>query len=151
MIVSILLWSLFYVVAVKEASEQEVHFGYMGVESCSVCHQEAVDTYYETAHSRAFDSLIDQFRENDPDCVACHVTGWKLPGGFGQASSDRRSMEHVQCEACHGYGTGHNRDGGMVEFARANCVTCHNGEMPAECGGAGRHFDYGKYWKKIAH
>lgn len=137
--------------AVQEMAEKEVRHSFVGVDNCTACHQEIVDDYYTTAHASAFDTLIDEFQENNPDCVACHVTGWKVPGGFGQASSDKRSMEHVQCEACHGYGTAHNRTGELVDFARANCVSCHNEEMPTDCGGAGRTFDYDDYWKQIAH
>ncbi len=137
--------------AVKDMSEKEVRNSYMGVDVCTSCHQETVDSFYLTAHATSFDTLVDELQENNPECVACHVTGWMVPGGFGQASSGRRSMEQVQCEACHGYGTAHNRSGNLVNFARSNCVTCHSSEVPKDCGGAGREFDYEDYWKKIAH
>jgi hypothetical protein len=137
--------------AVKDMSEKEVRNSYMGVDVCTSCHQEAVDSFYLTAHATSFDTLVDELQENNPECVGCHVTGWMVPGGFGQASSGRRSMEQVQCEACHGYGTAHNRSGNLVNFARSNCVSCHSSEMPQDCGGVGRDFDYDDYWNKIAH
>ena len=41
-------------------------------------------------------------------CIVCHVTGFKLAGGYPAADSARTAaVTHVACEACHGPGGKH--------------------------------------------
>jgi len=136
--------------AVSDASEKLVRDNFVGIERCAFCHQDIVNRYEEGPHARSFESLAGAFEDNNPACVSCHVTGWKLPGGFGQASSEKRNLEQVQCEACHGPGTAHRRDGGMLVAARESCLRCHNAEIPGDCG-TPPIFDYGGFWSRIAH
>jgi hypothetical protein len=50
----------------------------------------------------------------------------------------------VQCEACHGPGSEHVRDGSYRGRAVRSCVKCHNAETDPT-------FDYDEDWPKIAH
>ena len=136
--------------AVSEMSEIYVSDNFIGVEKCMFCHEDIVEDYYTTAHASSYETLVDVFEENNSNCVSCHVTGWKEPGGFGQASTERRALDLVQCEACHGRGTAHSRDGSMVVNAPESCVRCHNDEMPQNCNSS-RDFDYDEFWSQIAH
>jgi 2',3'-cyclic-nucleotide 2'-phosphodiesterase (5'-nucleotidase family) len=119
---------------------------YLGVGSCMSCHSVAFDTYTQTAHARAYKTLSSQFVHRDTNCVGCHVTGWGELGGF---SGTRRlgapvDLIDVQCEACHGPGTDHSRDGSYSQSAVDSCVKCHTKEQDPD-------FDFDKAWKKIAH
>ena len=56
----------------------------------------------------------------------------------------RESLKNVQCEACHGYGTEHDRSGEWLAAARSSCVVCHDQANSPD-------FDYETYWSRIAH
>jgi hypothetical protein len=119
---------------------------YLGVGSCMSCHPDAFEKYTHTAHARAYKTLSSQFVHRDANCVGCHVTGWGERGGF---SGIRRlgspiDLIDVQCEACHGPGAEHSRDGRYSQTALDSCVKCHNEEQDPD-------FDFDKAWEKIAH
>ena len=100
------------------------------VSSCKGCHPEAVAQWETTKHARAWATLVKAGREHDLDCVACHVTGWKAPGGACNvaATAGRRD---VQCEACHGPASLHAFDppGHIVRTpGEARCRSCHTPE-----------------------
>ena len=47
----------------------------------------------------------------------------------------------VQCEACHGPGTAHARDGSYAKAARESCRTCHTSKWSPD-------FDFQEYWSR---
>jgi Cytochrome c554 and c-prime len=103
--------------------------GYVGVETCSVCHSEAVDFWKTTAHSHAYATLATQFKEFNLDCVSCHVTGYEKPGGSTVTHVDK--LESVQCEVCHGPGSKHARfplDKRWIvaKPSGSSCLGCHH-------------------------
>ncbi len=119
---------------------------YLGVGSCISCHPGAFDVYVQTRHAHAYQTLASQFVHRDDNCVGCHVTGYGKRGGF---SGLRRlgspvDLIDVQCEACHGPGTEHSRDGRYSEAAVESCVQCHTEEEDP-------NFDYQEAWEKMAH
>ena len=110
------------------------------------CHSDAFDVYVNTTHARAYHTLSSLFVHRDTNCVGCHVTGYGQLGGF---SGMRRlgspvDLIDVQCEACHGPGTEHSRDGSYTRAAIESCVQCHTEEEDPD-------FDYDEAWKKIDH
>jgi len=119
---------------------------YLGVGSCMKCHADAFDAYTRTRHARAYRTLSAQFVHRDANCVGCHVTGYGEKGGFGGIRRLGAPVDliDVQCEACHGPGIDHSRDGSYRSAAVESCVRCHNGEQDPD-------FDYEEAWKKIAH
>jgi hypothetical protein len=119
---------------------------YLGVGTCQSCHLEAFEVYRETAHAHAFQTLSAQFVHRDSNCVGCHVTGYGDVGGFSGLRSRGAMVDlvDVQCEACHGPGSEHTRDGSYRERARESCVGCHTENDDPD-------FDFDEDWPKIAH
>ncbi|HEX7488629.1 MAG TPA: cytochrome c family protein, partial [Anaeromyxobacteraceae bacterium] len=101
-----------------------------GVSSCKGCHPEAVAQWETTKHARAWATLVKGGREHDLDCVACHVTGWKQPGGACSVAATEGRRD-VQCEACHGPASLHAFDppGHIVRApGEERCRACHTPE-----------------------
>jgi len=116
---------------------------FLGDRACFTCHEAAWQSYAASTHRRAYTSLRSDGQSNEPDCLVCHTTGYQYKNGY----SDERpynSLVNVQCEACHGYGSTHARDGKWRLQARNSCVTCHDQANSPE-------FDYATYWEKIKH
>jgi len=101
---------------------------YIGADKCKLCHKIEYTSWATTKHAKAFDSLKPE-EKTKKECYECHVTGGKteLPG--------------VQCEACHGPGSGYKtisvmKDkqkaiaAGLVIPTEKVCVQCHNKKSP---------------------
>ena len=129
--------------ATKKSKGQDV---YLGVANCQRCHIDAFDSYLATRHARAYATLSEGFMHRDSGCVPCHSTGYGLKGGFDgvRIPGGMVDLIDVQCEACHGPGASHSRDGSYRTVARERCINCHTEEQDPE-------FDFEKAWKKIAH
>ena len=119
---------------------------FLGVATCQGCHAEAFDTFVHTAHAHAYQTLAVGFNHLDSNCLPCHSTGYGDEGGFSGARRIGSPVDlvDVQCEACHGPGADHNRDGSYLAAAKNSCVNCHTKEQDP-------HFDFEAAWKKIAH
>jgi hypothetical protein len=119
---------------------------YVGVGTCQSCHQAAFEVYMHSAHAHAFETLSSQFVHRDSNCVGCHVTGYGDTGGFSGVRSRGAMVDlvDVQCEACHGPGSEHARDGTYAQRAVESCVTCHTENDDPD-------FDFDRDWAKIAH
>jgi hypothetical protein len=158
---------------------------FVGAQKCGECHTKAFSVWEKSAHAHAFESLdpargrrgferlhgIERFR--DPECLACHVTGWnprdyvRFEGGFLNAefaaSPSERGLEKLlagnQCENCHGPGSRHveliESGGDVAEAAKSvrvtlqqaresACYQCHDGENSPE-------FDFDRYWEQVQH
>lgn len=148
---------------VKHASGDE----FVGAELCGKCHEKAFAKWQTTGHAKAFASIQKGRRDipriHDPECLACHVTGWHPQEVFRYESGylNQMASKHLlgnQCENCHGPGSRHIQlieDGEEDEAkklmrvtlkqARDNlCYTCHDLDNSP-------HFDFESYWKKVAH
>jgi hypothetical protein len=119
---------------------------YFGVGSCLSCHPDQFEVYTHTRHAKAYRTLASQFVHRDDKCVGCHVTGYGEPGGFAgfRRLGAQADLIDVQCEACHGPGNEHSRDGSYVTKAAESCSKCHNDDHDPD-------FDYDDAWKKIEH
>ena len=104
---------------------------FVGVDNCKDCHTKAYAKWKTTKHAHAYQSLIegrpDQKkagnvipRNHDPECLACHVTGWepmtirRYDSGFlikerttKANASLYTNLRGQQCENCHGPGSEH--------------------------------------------
>lgn len=103
---------------------------YVGAAKCGECHKKAYAKWKTTKHAAAYVSLTkgrENFegswvdRTHDPECLACHVTGWNpqevlplMSGFLPQEIAAERGEPHrfdllkgQQCENCHGPGSGH--------------------------------------------
>ena len=126
----------------SEASSQATdHF--LGVELCQRCHQTEAAQWKTTAHSLAWQTLVTVKKDATPECIGCHVVGYKAPGGF-QSSADAPRLVNVQCENCHGMGTRHEEYSTTLKITAQTCQTCHHGDNDPE-------FNWDKKLPMIAH
>ena len=123
---------------------------FMGSQKCRTCHTTIFNTWRQTRHSRAYNSLRPSDSHLEPQCLVCHTTGYRHHGGFDEKT--QRTLTQVQCEACHGYGSAHHRDGEMRRLARESCTECHdNSVRPCFDEMKDLDFEYARYWERIAH
>jgi len=124
---------------------------FAGSLSCQPCHAAEYKTWSSMKHAAAYRTLVNEGQQYDPDCVACHVTGFGYKSGFYSAKGTP-DMAGVGCESCHGAGSLHRREPLRKERQRtpygkvapADCLTCHT---PARSP----KFDYDAYLPKIKH
>lgn len=106
--------------------------GYVGVKTCTKCHDAQGESWAETAHAKAFESLkanakadekkkakLDPAKDytKDKDCVGCHSTGFGQSGGFavGGEIGGQKRLGAVGCESCHGAGGDYRDKHGEAE------------------------------------
>lgn len=148
---------------------------FVGTKACGECHSKALAVWEKSDHAKAFDSLIkgrpelkDRWvsRIYDPECLACHTTGWqpqdvlRYVGGF-ESKPKTPQLLHNGCENCHGPGSRHIQflEAGdkeaankevrltLAEAKKSHCVTCHDLDNDP-------HFNsqsFDAYWDKIKH
>jgi 2',3'-cyclic-nucleotide 2'-phosphodiesterase (5'-nucleotidase family) len=124
---------------------------FLGSVNCRSCHESSYQSWHDSPHAKAHNSLRPQNMENEPECLVCHTTGYRYYGGY-EEDGEKRHLVNVQCEACHGYGTEHARDGKWLKQAQESCTPCHD-ETKRPCAEQtkGHKFDYASYWEKIKH
>jgi hypothetical protein len=99
---------------------------FLGSEVCIRCHAEQAEQWKNTPHARAWQTLVDNHKDQAGECIECHVLGYKKPGGF-QTGTQTPSMVNVQCESCHGMGTQHDAFAAAPQkVTEATCTKCHN-------------------------
>lgn len=81
---------------------------YVGAETCANCHVDEHAFWQKTRHVTAYATLERQHKQFNLDCVGCHVTAYDQPGGSTVVQVG--VLEAVQCEECHGPGSGHVED-----------------------------------------
>ena len=111
--------------------------------ACMSCHEDAWQSYVNSPHRSAFSTLRNKGQNFEPECLSCHTTGYQHKNGYSDEAPYNR-LSGVQCEACHGYGTQHARDGKWLAQAKDSCTVCHDEKNSPE-------FDYATYWEKIKH
>lgn len=160
----------------SESNYSQSKYKYVGVNTCvGACHKteaqgNQLSVWKESAHSKAFLTL--QTPEADsialskgfytpasetPQCIKCHSLGTDADENELKASFDIN--QGVQCESCHGPGSGYSKLSVMKDRESAMskgliihtekekfCVQCHNPESPTFF-----QFDYEPMWKQIAH
>ena len=98
---------------------------YIGASKCKMCHKVQFASWSETAHAKAFDQLKPE-EQSKAECLKCHATG------------DSADLPGVQCESCHGPGSGYksmkimkdpeaSAAAGLKTPDEAFCVGCHEG------------------------
>ena len=76
-----------------------------------------------------FQSLIDDNKQDHPECLGCHTTGYGQPGGYRNVQATDH-LTSVQCEVCHRVAVTHlqkpqNTAGTVKKVSEGLCVTCH--------------------------
>lgn len=132
---------------------------YVGSENCKTCHPTAYEAWTRTPHFRAWDTLVKAEADptrygwpvtHYPDCVGCHVVGYREETGFVSAE-ETPQLAGVGCERCHGPGSSHlqNPAGNKMGLhagtpASVLCIQCHDFEQSPD-------FVYSDRWAKIQH
>jgi hypothetical protein len=117
--------------AAKQATQPitEIEVGYASSGSCSTCHSKEFAKWVFTGHANAWQSLILREEDKNPECLACHTTGFGEVGGLGELTdSNLRRFKSVQCESCHGPLQGHP-DAPHVQakpISPKTCLSCHD-------------------------
>ena len=159
-----------------ESFYSQSKYKYVGVNTCvGACHKSEAqgnqfNIWKESVHSKAFQTL--QTPEADsialsrgfnapaaetPHCVKCHTFGTEVDESELKASFDKN--QGVQCESCHGPGSGYSKLSVMKDKESAMskgliihtekekfCIQCHNSDSPTFF-----QFDYEPMWQQIAH
>jgi len=160
-------------------------YTFVGSQVCNDCHDEEFDIWKDGIegeggpHARATKDLTDPgqrtwvARNYDPECLSCHVTGWKpqdfVPYESGYYDLTRDAHLHGNgCENCHGPGSQHvAAENGEIEADETKlkqfrkevrmtmtqaregyCVECHDLDNSPDFFEDGA---FQKYWDKIAH
>ncbi len=101
---------------------------YVGWSKCATCHSTIVDTWKNTRHAKAIESLKKSGQEKLPACVKCHVTGYEQDGGYID-NELTPEMSGVQCEVCHGPGSDHVASPTVKTIVKESgaelCRECH--------------------------
>ncbi len=103
---------------------------YVGQSVCRGCHMGVHDSWAETVHSGALETLKQIGQGANAECLPCHTVGFGLPGGFVSEDTTPR-LAGVQCENCHGPAGPHVSDPGnlavrpVVSQAALTCGGCH--------------------------
>ena len=145
---------------------------FVGSKTCGECHTKAFAVWEKSGHAHAYESLITGRPEkaatwvsriHDPECLACHVTGWhaqdvlRYVSGFESKQKTPLLLDNG-CENCHGPGSKHIaliNDGKqaearkevritLAESKKTQCYTCHDGDNSPK-------FKADAYWDKIKH
>ena len=133
---------------------------YVGQGKCKTCHLKQHKVLRAAKHANAMKSLPKEERSN-PDCLACHTTG------YGQPAAAGAKLEGVQCEACHVPGSlyismmlmrtnlykadpaaAHQKsvESGLLVPDEGTCRQCHNAKSPNFKG-----FEADTFMEKIKH
>jgi cytochrome c554/c'-like protein len=133
--------------------------GYVGSDACARCHQADFTAWKASPHSHAWEVLERAEKERGwpvtryPDCVSCHVVGYRKPGGFVSPEASKALLA-VGCERCHGPGSQHVASKGATKLGKVGldgnglastlCTQCHDFEQTPK-------FDYMRFWAVIQH
>jgi hypothetical protein len=141
---------------------------FVGAEKCGDCHEAQYATWKKSRHAQATRTLVglDPPRQFDPECLACHVTGWHAQACFPYESGylglqSTPKLAGVGCEDCHGPGGAHaaaeigadkarqQAQQAAIRLTQADakrrvCVRCHDASNSPD-------FDFDAYWPDVAH
>ena len=120
---------------------------YVGSDSCesSDCHSEPCVHVFEhvvwkeSDHAKAYQTLVDKGSQYDPECIECHVVGYKYNSGF-RTLEKTPELINVGCENCHGPGSAHcinpyENPTIPIEDIEKQCLKCHSPEHSGDFAG----------------
>jgi hypothetical protein len=127
-----LLTLCLFVLSALHVSADKEKATYVGMEKCKECHPEHVESYYSWKYSKNFRVIKMRKKDDDPNCVPCHTTGYGEPGGFVTVS-ETPDMVNKQCESCHGPASLHlkaptkREHQETLSIPQNVCTVCHSG------------------------
>lgn len=121
LVATLMAMSLFLVVTTGEAAKKPKYEGY---KKCGGCHKSQKESWLETRHAKAMESLKkgvkvkekkkadlkDKDYTEDKKCLGCHATGFGKKGGYKIGLEKKKPKKAkflmaVGCEDCHGPGS----------------------------------------------
>jgi hypothetical protein len=132
--------------------------------ACRMCHLQEYKQWTSTLHSHAWETLVREKQNHNPECQECHTTLYEQPHGF-TTIGETPDMVNVQCSQCHQLAVDdvltHVRRGRIAKrstnsksdgtatgdfkgITEQTCLKCHNQENSPR-------FEYSKFLKKVAH
>ncbi|MHA2609852.1 MAG: cytochrome c family protein [bacterium JZ-2024 1] len=132
---------------------------YKGSSPCKMCHKVQYESWSKSRMANALESLkpgafgeekkkvgLDPEKDytSDPNCLSCHTTGYKKPGGYVDQKTTP-SLGGITCEACHGPSSlwlkehMKSKDHKIVDLlplgfnypgSIKDCQNCHNEKSP---------------------
>lgn len=164
----VLLVSFIALGGISIQASSEPNGKYIGTDNCKVCHMKQYRSWAQTKMAKTFTESLNAEQRQDPECIVCHVTGYKKLGGFFN-QKDTPHMVGVQCEGCHGPGSMYYTDEvmrnkkaslylGLLEQTEKVCIVCHNEKSPTFPGpfkfdkskGVHEHFPLTDWFKKLS-
>lgn len=149
---------VFMAVVILSASAAlgEEKASYVSYKRCGGCHISQKDSWLDTSHAKAFESLkpkvkadekkkakLDPNKDytNDKDCIGCHTTGYGDKGGYKPDMPEKKAkfLQAVGCEMCHGAGSLFRK---KHKEAGANFRKTKQPTARKELVDAGQVFDY---------
>ncbi len=159
----------------RATAEDPPKYKYMGAAQCKMCHQkpeqgEQFKIWSESKHAKAWEDLAsDKAKEaatkagiqgnpqEAPECLVCHVTAFSEPKECLEKPDKWDPKLGVQCESCHGPGSGYWKKetmkdknaaiaAGLVLPTEEVCKKCHNEKSPFY-----QEFKFDEMKAKIAH
>jgi len=93
---------------------------------CGNCHPAAYKKWKASRHAHAFETLQKVKRTIDPNCVACHTSGFGEEKGFYTFEKTPK-LAGVNCQDCHRFGTDEHLKEGFKfpKITTDTCETCH--------------------------
>ncbi len=176
--IPLLLTILFFCFCLTSSTfgQDTTQYKFIGAEACGKCHKsekqgKQLPIWKESIHAQAYVVLQTEEAaevakemgyEKSPselyECLSCHASGYDVDKIY--LGKKFNIEDGVQCETCHGAGSGYkslkimkNRDlaakNGLVkvyENTEEFCRNCHNPDSPTFSG-----FDFEEMWAKIEH
>lgn len=155
---------------------------FAGSEACKDCHTAAWEVFEKTPHFHTTETLLalEPARHFDPECIACHATGWEPQKYFPFASGwtgyrETPAMFSQGCENCHGPAARHTAvENGDLEVDEQEETALREalhleieenegngkgqvlGKVVNNCLGChdldnSPEFDFQKYWPEVKH
>ena len=118
---------------------------YIGNGSCMGCHGGRFARWAAGPHAHAYRQLVERDEQLNPECLACHTTGFGRIGGWADLSQKHiGQFRGVQCEGCHGPLEGHpDREREEKDVSEVVCLACHDEANSPD-------FDYESFRKRLA-
>jgi len=97
---------------------------------CEPCHSEQVEQWKTTDHAKAYETLVKNSKQYDPQCLACHTTRFEQPEGFSM-KLQQPELVNVGCENCHGFAEVHLSEMEPIPIPSPDmqlCLECHTSD-----------------------
>jgi DmsE family decaheme c-type cytochrome len=115
------------------SATQEPLSGYLGAETCLICHEGIGTSYYDSKHARAFDPRTPAAAE---DCETCHGPGEGHILDPGDATGIKKFNTMAPRDVAETCRTCHNRqeyamwESGPHASRNVTCTNCHSIHQP---------------------